>query len=73
MNTHAFILKSDKLIADYELSLIAPDTVAGDLHWGSIEQYTAIVNGVEGYLSSILWTIPAWVSIPMARRLLWLN
>ena len=50
VNTHAFILKSDKLIADYELSLIAPDTVAGDLHWGSIEQYTAIVNGVEGYL-----------------------
>ena len=50
VNTHAFILKSDKLIADYDMALIAPDMVVDGIHWGSFEQYTAIVNGVKGYL-----------------------
>ena len=50
VNTHAFILKSDKLIANYDFALIAPDTVADNIEWGDYEQFVAVVNGVKGYL-----------------------
>lgn len=50
VNTHAFILKSDKLIANWDFALVAPDTVAGDYDWGDYEQFVAIVDGVKGYL-----------------------